>query len=750
MRIKVKVKHLVLTVIALGILTPLFTNVIFPYVKLAVAENNISNGEKEKKQEIMELLQTTSLDTKKWEIIRDYMIEDGITGSFDVYISPSFTQWGGPDESERIYFSREEKLPFLIDYVENGPADGFLATAASALAIYYERDGEIEKAKQVLYDASKRFSTQKSYQSNQLLVERIRITKNHGQYKEATHYIEELLSTVDADDFDMHGQIAQLRTEIILQQGNIEEAYAEVTEAIKEYEELYAKEQEQWPESKDDSIDNLVFYQQLNSLERSLRLAMEKYDKGTVSTVSGKILRSDGTPVEGVGVYLRDENNANRSVMAEDTYQIVTDKEGRYEFRGVIPDNYQITLGFYYDQISGWTWPLEMDEWIEVDGRENISYNITLQKLIEVKQPINQEVIKDDVIHFEWEAVEGAAYYGIGLGYEIDNGSVGSGIFKKGIRDTSIEIPIEEIYQIHGGVTFGEDDVVDSKSLLAYTNPNNRFFWKVEAYDENDVLITSSNGYRLDDEAIKNIPIFYMKERELTNADQLLLDHKIEKALAEYKANYESNPNDIHSLQMIIRLIGINGDGTIEKWDELAITYKEDYARKTNNPESIFDVAHYYYRQYNWEVFNKWMDVYIAEVGELSEYTQAIYASALMKQGKHEEANKQFIEALNKDGSHRFVGHWIANELYRTGLTDKVVEIAIDYPQLGPYEGKPDWLLLVKNILEESNKYDQYEQELKEVLDIYFSGEEEELETWLNTTDKVAMKKLINAIKEVR
>jgi hypothetical protein len=50
----------------------------------------------------------------------------------------------------------------------------------------------------------------------------------------------------------------------------------------------------------------------------------------------------------------------------------------------------------------------------------------------------------------------------------------------------------------------------------------------------------------------------------------------------------------------------------------------------------------------------------------------------------------------------------------------------------------------------ESNQYQNYEQEIKEVLSIYFSGDEEELENWLNTTDKVEMKKLMDAIKEVR
>src|SRR5690606_27956287 len=110
----------------------------------------------------------------------------------------------------------------------------------------------------------------------------------------------------------------------------------------------------------------------------------------------------------------------------------------------------QITLGFYSEQISGWNWPISLDEWIQVDGSENITYDIVLQKLIEIKEPVDEKVITEDTVYFEWEAVEGAAFYDIGFGFDIEGGSISTG-FITDIRDTKIDVPIDDIYNLNGG-----------------------------------------------------------------------------------------------------------------------------------------------------------------------------------------------------------------------------------------------------------------------------------------------------------
>ncbi|GIO28704.1 hypothetical protein [Ornithinibacillus bavariensis] len=752
MRIKMKVKHLVFMIIGMLTLISFLSFFVFPYIEIYVAEKNITAGKVEEKQEILDLLRTTQMETKKYDLIQEYMIGDGLLTNFDIYIGPSLTHWANEDQNY-IEFSWEEKEPFIREYVMQAPPNGFLVTAAKMLASHYEMEGDLEKAKHTLFDASKRFSPLEEYHRNELLVERIRLTKNHDQFTEANQYIEELLQELGTENYDTLAQVTQLRTEIILAQGILNEAHEEVTKAIKEYEKEFNEEQKKWQDSSDedesieeDKVENRVVYQQLTSLERSLSMAMEKGTVDVVS-VSGKVVRSDGTPMRGVGVFLRDESSVNQSV-GPDEYYVLTDDEGRFVINGVLPNRYQIFLGFYYDQIDGWTWPIRMDDWIDIDGSKDITYNVTLQELMKIKSPVNQKVIRDDEVTFSWEDVEGAAYYNLSLAYEIEYGSVSTS-FKTNLKENEIVVPIEEIYNQTGAVAFGDEDDYDAKSFLAFTNPDNRFYWSVEAFDQHDRLITKSNGHRLDDKTIGNLPFFYLKERDLTRADKLLINKKPEKALEQYKLNYENNPDDIHSLRMIVRLIGMNGDGTTIARDKLAKPYMEELALKTNSAQQLFDIVQHYYDIQNWTEFNTWFKIYSDKVDKLDGYDQSIYASALMKQGKYDEASIEYDKAMKIDKSNRFVGHWIANEIYRNRDLEKAKEIARMYPERPYGEIVLNWEYLVNQMVKEGGGEKEYIQELCHVLDLYFSGQEDKLEKWHSTTKLAAMKQFIDGVQNV-
>lgn len=46
-------------------------------------------------------------------------------------------------------------------------------------------------------------------------------------------------------------------------------------------------------------------------------------------------------------------------------------------------------------------------------------------------------------------------------------------------------------------------------------NPEVRFSWNIEALDADGRLITRSNGYRLNEDTVGNMPFFYLKEESL-------------------------------------------------------------------------------------------------------------------------------------------------------------------------------------------------------------------------------------------
>jgi 16S rRNA A1518/A1519 N6-dimethyltransferase RsmA/KsgA/DIM1 with predicted DNA glycosylase/AP lyase activity len=62
----------------------------------------------------------------------------------------------------------------------------------------------------------------------------------------------------------------------------------------------------------------------------------------------------------------------------------------------------------------------------------------------------------------------------------------------------------------------------------------------------------------------------------------------------------------------------------------------------------------------------------------------------------------------------------------------------------------PNWLLLVNSIIEESKSHSEYEKELKNVLEMYFTNNNKALENWLSSTNKPNMKEVIDAIRKVR
>ncbi|SET36011.1 Carboxypeptidase regulatory-like domain-containing protein [Oceanobacillus limi] len=754
MKIKLKVKHLVYFFVGLLIFIPFLVMIVFPQINLYLAEKKLEDGDPAGKHQLLKVLETASFDWQKWNVIEEHMLQGGMANRFDIYVGPSMIQ-GGQSSESIIGFSWEEKLPFLTDYLESGPTNGYLVTVATDLASHYQQEGKLDKADEALMTAVERFSTtQYSFHQNELLLERIKLAVRHSQFEKAEKYSNELTEKLNADDYYMTAEIAKLRAEMIIKQGNLQEAYAEIKDALTGFETNWKNQRERLAEDglpieEMEDIESSVVYNQLQSLERHLTRAMDE-QRDAIVTVKGKIVRQDGTPVENAGVFLREEQNVNRSVGDDEAYQVTTDETGAYKIEGVIPGSYQLFAGFLYDQIDGWTWPLDTNEWINIDGSEDVNYDITLHPLIEIESPVNQTVITGDTMHFSWEEVEEAAYYQLNLGLEFESGGTSSTSFQKKIMDTEIDIPVEKLYDRQVGVSFDGEGDVDPYALLAFTNPKNRFSWSVDAYNSNGDLITRSNGYRLGEDTIGNLPFFYLKERELTEADQLLLDHQPKEALEAYQENYEDNPNDIHSLRMISRLIGIKGDGLRETRDELALPYLIELAEKTSTPSYSYSVAIYYYEKREWEAFHKWFDRYVRlNDGEITEYIHGIYANAFMFQGEYEEAKEQLEIAVNRDSTNRFVGNWIAVELYLGESFDQVIQIAQDHPERDYGTEHMDWVDIIQELKEESEQYSAYENELKRTLSMYFEGKEAELKEWKEETNLAGLQRFIKELENV-
>lgn len=743
MRIRLKMKHIFLGLISLVVVYFSFSYILYPKWILYTIGSGTEGKRDVEKQQIFDLLQRPLLEGDRWKIIQEYMLNSGVGDRFDVYVGPSHTSYS--PRAGTVLFSWEEKLPFLQEYVDMGPVNGYLGSAATQLSHYYQRNNDLDSADRILEKAITRFVKESRYKGNakELWFKRIDILLKYGDYERAHEILKELeKDKYIRKDHYYDADKASVEAEILLNKGKYKEAFEHVKSAKLLLENEIQKEETKVREQGiDKSFAVSLSSERLSRLYQRLK-GINKEGIDSLGKVSGKLQYKDGTPVVGAGIYLRDQELANQSVSDRELYQVITQKDGRFSIKGVIPGTYQLNLGLTLEQIDGWTWPVSPGEWIDVKGEDEVDLSIKLNPLIEITSPVNEESITEKVVFFEWDNVERASYYTLNIGMEIENGWI-SGSLKSNITSTSINIPIEELYAKETGRSYGNDESLDPKSILGYSNPENRFSWSVEAYDENGDIISRSNGYRLNEKTLGNLPFFYLKERKLTVADELLLNREYAKALNLYKQNIKKDPSDVHSLRMITRLIGVvkKGEG------ESSLPYLEMLAEINPTENIIFKIVMNYYKEEDWEGFNHWFDKYIQVVNDdLNEYTHSIYATSLMKQKDFNIARHNFKLAVDKDRNNRFIGSLLALELYLDSSIEDVIDLAHEYPERNYGDEVPDWIKLtesLKIVLQHQDAKYKYDQMFLYLIE----GNEKELNKLISDT---MYPEINNFIKEVR
>ncbi|WP_404449600.1 carboxypeptidase-like regulatory domain-containing protein [Sutcliffiella horikoshii] len=739
MKIKMKIKHLVLTVVAIALFLPIFFYLIQPQYTIYMVKQQMANGDVMGKERIQKLLDNGKIfPDQRFALIRDYLIEDSFTMEYDVYVGTTSTYWSDSSQS-KVKFTFEERLPYLLKYVEEGPTDGYMESAANEVAEYYNKEGEWQKGDRVLQTALDRGNG--TYFRSDLATKQIDLAARNGQYERALTYIEEFTANVSEDDSYTKAMAVKSHADILMSRGEYEKVLALVEKALKDISRV--------KKERDDPEDTLYHEEkQLEEIKDRI-----KNGQNSVNTVRGKVFsNSDGKiPLEGVGVFLRDKNNLNYSIGSEERYHSVTNSKGEYVFKDVPAGSYQLRFGFTYDQIDGFALSMPSNPWIEVENKDVVAQDSIINPLIEINQPVNSEEITDNQLHFSWEAVEGATYYSISVGREVEGGSVSHGL-KSGIKSTELTIPVEELYFSQGGIQFTEESDwsgIDYSSVLGFADPRGRFFWNVEAYDEKGDLITQSQGYRLRDDTFGNLPTFYLKNRELSKADRMLLKNKPEEALKMYKRNYADNPDDLHSLLMISKIIGV------EQWvlnnspKDLAMPYLEELAEKAPNEILFLDILQYYYEKEDWQTYEEWYERFGVIKGDiLNEYIEGYHAMALLKQEKYEEARTQFQLVMEQGYRHEYISDWIALELHLGEPIEKAGEMARKYPEQGIYDVRIDWEVMIKNLQREEEQFVGYMEELTVVLGWHFKEENERLDEWSNTTAKIELKRFIEELRQ--
>ncbi|MEK5252904.1 carboxypeptidase-like regulatory domain-containing protein [Paenibacillus sp. FSL F4-0125] len=751
MRIKIKVKHLVSFVLLPASLLILLFNFL-PSSKAQMEESPAIQSNLARTELLQKLESTTG--SKRMELIQTNIIdkEHGYDPyRYDVNIGPSMSQWN-QDEPSISDLLPEDKIALLEEYILDGPANNTRIFAAKLLVYEYDALGRRDDGDQALYTAAKQLDSNSSV-AKKLALLRAERALNRGDIITAEAILEQTTFPSENQE-DLNAQKAWLTGRLLFTKGEAQEALAEVDNGLASYKKFWQDIHTAGPSSSSaPEIGTSETEMQLEALKSAIQSAV---DMGSTSTavVSGTLTRSDGSPVSRAGVFLRAESEVHHSITEAEPYRIVTDDKGRFEFHGVIPGFYQLQLGLSYDQIDGWTWPVQYDDWIEVKPDDRLNESIVLQPLLELQSPINQETITGQSVDFRWKAVKGAAYYRLSGGVSTVGSSFSSQI-RDYITDNQVSIPLDELYY-NSGFSYGSGgegfESIDPLSFLVFMNPEARFSWNIEAFDADGRLITRSNGYRLNEDTVGNLPFFYLKERELTTADRLLLNKNPEQALEMYQQNVLDDPQDAHALHMLVKLLlaksSITKDDSLE---DQAIPSLQKLIQLHPYSNYAFTLTQYYFDHKDWKSYNEFHSRY-NELNpiELNSYVRSINATALLHQGKLKEAREQFAIALEHDNSHRFIGSYLAAELYAGESLSSVLTLAERYPEHSFGLNGYRWPQMVKQLINERTKQpSNFEQELKEKLGWYMNGQTDVLKKWIEGAKSSALKTFMKAALEV-
>ncbi|OLO38116.1 hypothetical protein BTR23_12025 [Alkalihalophilus pseudofirmus] len=710
MNVKLKRKHLLWGSLGFMALFLVATFIIAPFIQEKKIDRFLATGDPKVGNEIIDLIENAKTDSRKLNLIQKYVLSWSTKGyEHPVYMSPGLSTW---HEAEETWggFTLEETEPYLRFYLNKGPKmNAYYVNAVVDYAHYLRKTEGFEEATQFLEQKEEEWKRNPNYYFDEMfMLTRPKMLLEAGQTEAAIALLLEI-ETEEKQRLKEHqyeyGPTEMWTThlvEALLREHRLTEAH----ERIEAWEQADKKMREEWAEWEEEETYAEGFDRPLLVLKQRIESLMRDGKNEDFGTVEGQIVRKDGTPLEGVFVYLRDPGNVNRSAHADMDYLVTrTNEEGYYRFSDVLPNSYQVGLGLQYAHVDGYAWPVDMYDWFQVDYGTELTYDITFLPLMDMIQPVNNVEETEDEITFAWKPMEKAKTYELSIFVPFEKGGGFSVPVRRQISQSSITLSVQELANLHttGAYSFDENGVIfEPERLLGLSNPDGKYSWSVRAFDESGQEVGRSDGYRLSEATMGEVPFFHLMHRELSASDKLLLKKQIEEALVSYKQDVERDPHDVHALRMITVLLEHQSrEGDQELNCEQYYDYMERLATLTDHPDHYYHFVGKAREENDWLAYDEWFGKYEKALklrGEQPNYYVAKeHGRALMEQEKWSEAKEWLYYALKNDRSNETVIELLALELYLGTSLDTVVSLAEDHPVLS--DGFENWTPYVQDVV---------------------------------------------------